>query len=1513
MKLFNLLYACIFLARTIIAYEPDVNSIETPKGQVKIVPFEDSTTLFISSLHELRISHDNGNKWTKVVSDDDRIIDLIIDPNYGHSRAFVKLGNELMITEDQGDNWSKKKISVFDEKLRLKSVKSNPFIKNSIILRLADNTEKTLQEFISLDGGKSFKLLEAGHPLAYCSFLALDRYTNFEKNDNDIICQLPYKTSMEEGGMYISNNKGKSFKIVDVGENKEIKNFMVTKSYILADVLQDRHNKNSASDIFVSTDGVNFQKSYLPTRINAVKMLQPHEIEGRRIIIPFVVGSGSEDRKKEGQPSSAIISSSDGLKFSLIEDEDDVDDVASRYFPVEFLKGTIFKVTFQHDEPLTRYSISTDNGNSWVRPMYSDPEGKNPIKCPGQEESCPLNLLYHMTPHSTTAGILLSMGFIQPNDIQTFVSRDGGVNWELASKSAGLTSAGDLGNVLVICPINPEDDNDPQSEIYFSLDQGKTWQEYELESSFIPVDLINTTPDGSGSRFILSGYLVVDGAPDPTKPVAYIIDFSKAHGGKKCGKNDYEIFSLSDGECINGVKYTYKRRKQDARCFAGTVFEDLAFETEDCLECTDADYECNLQFKKDDNGQCVVDVNWLEATGNCPDGEKEFPVKRLISDNKCKSPQKINKAPVSCRNTPNNDGDNQKPKKPQIGTGKIEAIRNTFNGKVAFYQYFDSEEDESLVLVTNHGKAYTSEDSGKTFRAFPSGKIREVVFNKYFNSSAYLFDTDGNIHITHDRGHTFKTVKLPASLQLSLPLNFHAKDPNTFIYYGGQNCDSLFSRNCHVVSYITRDGGNTFSELLPNAIHCEFVGSSLRDSENDDLIFCQVRDQNSDNKMQRSLVSSTDYFNSAPKVIFETILGYLTTGEYVIIAVPDKKRGELDAYVTMDGVEFAEALLPYDMDFSAQEAFTVLGSSTGAIFMHFTTSKSRNFAFGSLLKSNTNGTSYVKLHSNVNRNAEGFVDFEKIQGLEGIILTNIVKNADKADAEEDKKIKTKITFNDGADWSYLTPPKYDSDGKKYECNSKSLEKCSLNLHGYTERKDYRDTLSSGSALGMLIGVGNVGESLTSRDEASTFLTIDGGKTWTEVKKGSHQYEFGDHGGVLVLAPEGKKTDSISYSIDFGKTWSEYKFADEPVFVSDIVTVPRDSALRFILITESSVGRSAESATVTIDFSGLFERQCILDHKNEKFDDFDYFTVGNSDSECLFGHQAKYLRKNKPECFVGAVGLDQFTVIAKNCTCTRADFECDYNYEKMYDGTCRLVEGLSSGDASAVCKKNPDLVEYFESTGYRKIPLSTCHGGLKLDGRNEPMACPGKEAEFREKYGIKGSSFFMTFTVMFVFFCLAGWFIYDRGIRRNGGFARFGEIRLGDDQLIEENNTDKIVNAVIRFGVASFGVMSTGFNFVKRAANIGVNRFSGRINGRNRPSYSNLMHDDFLDEADDLLAGHDADANDLSSFMDDDSNFDIENEGGMYPSEDGYHDEVDDSDIPDPVKPSSGVDDNDNEN
>ena len=207
--------------------------------------------------------------------------------------------------------------------------------------------------------------------------------------------------------------------------------------------------------------------------------------------------------------------------------------------------------------------------------------------------------------------------------------------------------------------------------------------------------------------------------------------------------------------------------------------------------------------------------------------------------------------------------------------------------------------------------------------------------------------------------------------------------------------------------------------------------------------------------------------------------------------------------------------------------------------------------------------------------------------------------------------------------------------------------------------------------------------------------------------------------------------------------------------------------------------------------------------------------------------------------------------------------------------------------------------------------------MKLDVSSDTYPCPGKEELFNEKYGISGSSFILMFIIPFILFVAFLWFVYDRGIRRNGGFARFGEIRLGDEnQLIENNGTDRVVNTVVRFGLVLFSGLHTGFELLKRGMKGLSQRFGGPLSSRRGPSYSSLMNYQFLDEADDLLAGHDEDANDLSSFMDQDTNFDIDEESNV-PSDNEvandvpqtpYTDDVESDDVPAPLDNTSNAED-----
>src|SRR5271168_3072015 len=95
-----------------------------------------------------------------------------------------------------------------------------------------------------------------------------------------------------------------------------------------------------------------------------------------------------------------------------------------------------------------------------------------------------------------------------------------------------------------------------------------------------------------------------------------------------------------------------------------------------------------------------------------------------------------------------------------------------------------------------------------------------------------------------------------------------------------------------------------------------------------------------------------------------------------------------------------------------------------------------------------------------------------------------------------------------------------------------------------------------------------------------------------------------------------------------------------------------------------------------------------------------------------------------------------------------DADCvisDYNYERQADGSCELVPGFTPLDHSAVCAEDKNLVEYYEPTGYRRIPLTTCSGGTELDKR-EAKPCPGHKEEFDKKHGISGAGLFFAIVI-----------------------------------------------------------------------------------------------------------------------------------------------------------------------
>ena len=119
---------------------------------------------------------------------------------------------------------------------------------------------------------------------------------------------------------------------------------------------------------------------------------------------------------------------------------------------------------------------------------------------------------------------------------------------------------------------------------------------------------------------------------------------------------------------------------------------------------------------------------------------------------------------------------------------------------------------------------------------------------------------------------------------------------------------------------------------------------------------------------------------------------------------------------------------------------------------------------------------------------------------------------------------------------------------------------------------------------------------------------------------------------------------------------------------------------------------------------------------------------------------------------------------------------DFNYERQSDGSCALVKGLAPADHSEICRVDPNAVQYYEPTGYRRIPISTCQGGKEMDVL-DPQPCPGHEDEFNKKFGISGFGILLTIALPIAVAIGAAYWVWKNW---NG---KWGQIRLGEHGML----------------------------------------------------------------------------------------------------------------------------------
>ncbi|GAB5370045.1 hypothetical protein AAMO2058_001458500 [Amorphochlora amoebiformis] len=678
----------------------------------------------------------------------------------------------------------------------------------------------------------------------------------------------------------------------------------------------------------------------------------------------------------------------------------------------------------------------------------------------------------------------------------------------------------------------------------------------------------------------------------------------------------------------------------------------------------------------------------------------------------------------------------------------------------------------NVFVLSEKGVLYRSTDGGTTWtnqqKYLPRGggikgaKIKSMHISSNHNTVFFIGHEDNN-WVTTDGGDSYIKTQ---SVDL-IDVRLHPTRNDWFLASGNSNgCssrdstsvggsgsksdDDLGDKFCFRKLYVTKNAGKSFTEIRNYVVQYDWAPE---EDGNEDLVYATMHSVQEGNQKFGfwdqfvDFVATTDYFSTS-KVIVEYGNRFIF-GEhnYVFVAaVNPHHETSVNLMITRDtGIEktFTKAKLPVEV---LEHSYTILDTSEGSVFLHVNHNiQSGGASTGNVYISDASGLSYSLSLPFNHRDKGGKCDFEKVEGLEGIYLANFV-DVDEKEKEEstseqpetgigekkkarknrqvkrDKaKIKTVITFDKGGIWSYLDAPKFDARGKRTNCKGGGDSGCHLHLHGITDA--FGPFYSLQSATGIIMATGSLGNHLHDRlGEINTYLSRDAGLTWKEVAKGSHIYEYGDHGGLIVMAFDEGPTDHILYTWDEGRTWNPLKIAEFKFEIENVIIEPSATSLHFVVYGYKS---DNDGVLISVDFSSLHQKECKgIDAADTDESDYEFWSPsdGRMNGQCLMGHKVKYTRRKQDAQCYNPEEIERMEEV-EHCVCTEEDFECDYGFaRKVQGGPCERVKTPENDDPSA---PPSDCSGFYTVTkGYRRVAGDTCRGGsAKWDPIQIPCPFP----------------------------------------------------------------------------------------------------------------------------------------------------------------------------------------------
>jgi len=585
------------------------------------------------------------------------------------------------------------------------------------------------------------------------------------------------------------------------------------------------------------------------------------------------------------------------------------------------------------------------------------------------------------------------------------------------------------------------------------------------------------------------------------------------------------------------------------------------------------------------------------------------------------------------------------------------------------------------AFITQYSRLYRSTDRGKTFEnisdKLSGGFIRKnsgMVTSPYNSEKVILFGiydilgtTPLNIFVSKNSGATFTKVHLSFICNVN-SLTFSPKDDNRLLMKSSTND-----------LYISLDFGLTWN--LVN----EFVATAHWDPRDHHVYYYtmdptkELQEGSMKNELYRANASSGESI-----VIARDVHSFVVQENFLIASIQFcGKNGSRILYVSKSqGNAWNSAQVPM---VGKDEFYSLLDMSEDMIFLHVDVPG--DTGHGDIYTSDERGIVYSKsLKKHLYPNEKSIHDFYKVKSLPGTYITSQLS--------DDNTVHSLITFDKGGEWKPIPSP------AGLSCPTTETS-CDLQIHQMFSASKHISLpsypLSSNQSVGIIIAHGNIGDGLNMKPP-DVYVSRDGGYSWKQPPSlvGPHHYGIGDSGGLLYAVPaSSENTNTIWFSLDEGACWFSYKFTDDEISVTGILSEPGQKAADITIWGYHNKKTGNPWVAFFINFESIMKNACTNN---------DYEKWSAHGDGCVLGSRVSYLRRKKDSfCKNG----DQIDVTASHqfCECTSADYMCDFGYVRNKEMECVEEENRSNMD---ICINNEE--ELIVSQGYRKIPGDKCSGG-----------------------------------------------------------------------------------------------------------------------------------------------------------------------------------------------------------